>query len=548
MAVHPLAGKPVPKNMLVNLAKLETEYHRPTAALRPVNFATAGHRESPFTGGYTDAHIMAVTQAVIDYRNAHNITGPVLVTQDTHALSALAFRTSIEVLAAQGVTALVAQGLGYTATPVASFNIVRMNNGAVEGKVVSGIIHSPSHNPPEEGGTKYNPPYGGPIGAVARAWVNERANQYLSSGNQGIKRMPFESAIKTAVELDLDGVYVNNLSQMVNMEAIRISGLRMGVDLLGGAALDCLDRIVARYGLNNLSIVNRTIDPQFGFMTCDHDGKVRMDPSSQYATVALAGITSKFDYVWASDVDVDRNAKGRRQGGVMNPNHSSSVAADYLLTHRPNWPKDLRIGSTSVSSSMLGFVARAHGRELDETPVGWQWLAPGLFDRKDGFAMEESSGESFLDINGKPASTDKDGIASPLLGAEIMAVTGRHPEDLYQALTLIHGNPLYMRDDMRFDTPEELAPFDRLTPADITARQIAGLPVTAILDRAPGNNAPLGGLKIVLDNGTAWVALRRSGTEFRVLKRYMETNKGEAHMGRLVAEVDGIVRQTLGGK
>jgi phosphoglucomutase len=553
--VHALAGKPVPASMLVDLKKLEAEYFKPTVALRPANFAVAGHRGSPYTGGFTEAHLVAVTKAVIDYRDAHGITGPVIATKDPNHLSGLSFMTTVEVLAAYGVPTFVAAGLGYTATPVVSLNIVKMNKGAVAGNVVSAIISSPSHNPPDQGGVKYNPPYGGPIGLVARAWVNNRANEYLRSGNQGIRRIPFERAIKarTTIYKDFDGVYVENLGRVVDMAAIRNSELRMGVDPLGGAALNCYDRIIEHYGID-LTIVNRNIDPRFAFMMLDHDGVIRMDPSSQYATIPLAAIASQFDYAFATDPDVDRNAKAGQQGGVMNPNHSSSVAVEYLLKHRPNWPTELMVGSTCVSSSMLGFVAKANGRKLIEQPVGWQWQGPGLFEtdlssgKALGFAMEESAGEGMKDMDGNPASTDKDGIASGLLGGEIMAVTGRHPEKLYEGLTSIHGAPFYQRVDMRFNSPEELAPFDKLVPADITAKEIAGLPVTAILDKAPGTNAPLEGIKIVLDEGKAWCALRRSGTEFTVLKRYFETTQGPAHMDQLVAEVDSIVRQTLSSK
>jgi phosphoglucomutase len=547
-AISPLAGKPAPKSMLVDLARLEREYYerKPDMddPIQLVSFGTSGHRGSPFRGSFTDAHIAAITQAICDYRRGQQIDGPLYMGKDTHALSEPAQRTALEVLAANGVETIIQRDAGVTPTPVISRAILVYNRGRRE-HLADGIVVTPSHNPPEDGGFKYNPPNGGPADTDVTGWVERRANALLGKGNAGVKRVPFASAIKAASthEDDLVLPYVQDLEHVVDMGAIRAAGLTLGVDPLGGAARPYWGPINALYK-TNITVVNPVIDPTFSFMTVDHDGKIRMDPSSPYAMARLVELKDQFRVAFANDPDSDRHGIVTRSAGLMNPNHYLAVAIRYLLTHRPGWPAHAAVGKTLVSSSLIDLVVRKLGRRLSEVPVGFKWFVPGLFDGSYCFGGEESAGASFLRHDGTVWTTDKDGPIMDLLAAEITARTGKDPGEHYRELAAEFGTSYYTRIDAPA-TAEQKARLQTLTPEAVREETLAGEPITAKLTRAPGNNAPIGGLKIVTASG--WFAARPSGTE-SIYKIYAESFRGAAHLDALVSEAQQLVNTALGGR
>ncbi len=545
MSVSPLAGQPAPKAMLVDLARLEREYHarQPSVAdaNQRVSFGTSGHRGTSLNGTFTEAHILAITQAICDYRRRHGPDGPLIIGKDTHGLSAPAQRTALEVLAANGIETLIQRDDGVTATPVVSHAILTFNRRRTTG-LADGIIITPSHNPPEDGGFKYNPPNGGPADTNVTNWVQERANELLRGGNAGVRRMAFESALKAATTHAKDFIrpYVEDLKSVVDMEAIRAAGLKLGVDPLGGAALPLWEPINSIYKLN-IEVVNPKLDPTFSFMSVDHDGKIRMDCSSPYAMAGLVGLKDKFRVAFANDPDADRHGIVTPSGGLMNPNHYLAVAIGYLLTHRPQWPPNAIVGKTLVSSGLIDRVVAKLGRRLCETPVGFKWFAPGLFDGSFGFGGEESAGASFLRRDGAVWTTDKDGPIMDLLAAEITAVTGKDPGEHFRALTAEFGAPHYTRIDAAA-TPEQKAKLSKLSPEAVKESQLAGENITAKLTKAPGNNAAIGGLKVTTANG--WFAARPSGTE-NIYKIYAESFRDEAHLKTIVSEARQIVNNAL---
>jgi phosphoglucomutase len=545
MAISPLAGKPAPKDMLVDLARLEREYY----ACRPdvgdpnqqVSFGTSGHRGSPLHGSFTEAHILAITQAICDYRRGHGTDGPLYVGKDTHALSGPAQRTALEVLAANGVETIIQRDDGVTPTPVISRAILVFNRGRAQ-HLADGIVITPSHNPPQDGGFKYNPTNGGPADTEVTQWVQNRANELLRGGNTGVKRVPFAAAIKAASTHQEDFVlpYVQDLRNIVDMDAIRASGIKLGVDPLGGAARPYWEPINAIYHLD-IAVVNPTIDPTFAFMTVDHDGEIRMDCSSPYAMARLVGLKDQYRVAFANDPDSDRHGIVTPSAGLMNPNHYLAVAIRYLLTHRPHWPAGAVVGKTLVSSSMIDRVVQQLGRRLYEVPVGFKWFVPGLFDGSCCFGGEESAGASFLRQDGTVWTTDKDGPIMDLLAAEITARTGKDPGEHYRELTAEFGTPYYTRIDAPA-TPEQKARLEKLSPEAVKASRLAGEPITAKLTRAPGDNAPIGGLKVVAASG--WFAARPSGTE-HIYKIYAESFKDQAHLDAIVSEAQEIVNNAL---
>ena len=544
--ISPLAGKPAPKSMLVDLARLEREYYerKPDVGdpTQRVSFGTSGHRGSPFRGSFTAAHIAAITQAICDYRRGQGIDGPLYMGKDTHALSEPAQRTALEVLTANAVETIIQRGAGVTPTPVISRAILVYNRGR-KAHLADGIVVTPSHNPPEDGGFKYNPPNGGPADTVVTEWVQNRANELLRTGNAGVKRVPFATAIKAAGTHQEDFVlpYVQDLRNVVDMDAIRGAGLELGVDPLGGAARPYWEPINSVYKVN-IAVVNPVIDPTFSFMTVDHDGKIRMDPSSPYAMARLVGLKDRYRLAFANDPDSDRHGIVTRSAGLMNPNHYLAVTIRYLLTHRPHWPRHAAVGKTLVSSSMIDRVVEKLGRRLSEVPVGFKWFVPGLFDGSCCFGGEESAGASFLRHDGTVWTTDKDGPIMDLLAAEITARTGKDPGEHYQELTEEFGAPCYTRLDAPA-TPDQKARLAKLSPQAVKASTLAGEPITAKLTRAPGNNAPIGGLKVVAASG--WFAARPSGTE-DIYKIYAESFKNESHLEALVSEAQEMVNNALG--
>jgi len=547
-ALSPLAGKPAPKSMLVDLARLEREYYerKPDVGdpTQLVSFGTSGHRGSPFHGSFTEAHIAAITQAICDYRRGQGIEGPLYMGKDTHALSEPAQRTALEVLAANGVDTIIQRDGGVTPTPVISWAILVHNRGGKAHRA-DGIVVTPSHNPPEDGGFKYNPPNGGPADTDVTGWVQRRANELLARNNADIKRIPFAAAIKAATthEQDLVLPYVRDLEHVVDMEAIRGAGLALGVDPLGGAARPYWEPINAIYK-TSITVVNPVIDPTFSFMTVDHDGKIRMDPSSPYAMARLVALKDQFRVAFANDPDSDRHGIVTGSGGLMNPNHYLAVAIRYLLTHRPGWPVSAAVGKTLVSSGLIDRVVAKLGRRLLEVPVGFKWFVPGLFDGSCCFGGEESAGASFLRHDGTVWTTDKDGPIMDLLAAEITARTGKDPGEHYRELAAEFGTSYYTRLDAPA-TPEEKARLQTLTPAAVREETLAGEPITAKLTRAPGNGAAIGGLKIVTPTG--WFAARPSGTE-NIYKIYAESFTSEAHLDALVSEAQALVNAALGGR
>ncbi len=545
MAISPLAGKPAPKEMLVDLSRLEREYYdrRPDPADpdQLVSFGTSGHRGSSLRGTFTEAHILAITQAICDHRRSHHTDGPLCLGKDTHALSAPAQRTALEVLAANHVETVIQRDDGVTPTPVISHAILIRNRGRKE-HLADGIVITPSHNPPEDGGLKYNPPNGGPADTDVTRWVQDRANELLRANNAGVKRVPFAEAIRAATTHEEDFVlpYVNDLRNVVDMDVIRAASLRMAVDPLGGAALPYWEPIKSIYGVD-IAVVNPKLDPTFSFMTVDHDGKIRMDCSSPYAMAGLVGLKDKYRVAFANDPDADRHGIVTPSAGLMNPNHFLAVAIRYLLTHRPLWSAKSAVGKTLVSSSMIDRVVDKLGRPLCEVPVGFKWFSPGLFDGSFCFGGEESAGASFLRQDGTVWTTDKDGLIMDLLAAEITARTGRDPGEHFRELAAEFGMPYYTRIDAAA-TPEQKARLGKLSPEAVKESDLAGEKITAKLTRAPGNNAPIGGLKVTSASG--WFAARPSGTE-NIYKIYAESFRDEQHLQTIVAEAEQIVSHAL---
>ena len=547
MAISPLAGKPAPREMLVDLARLEAEYYARQPDLADpnqwVSFGTSGHRGSPLRGTFTEAHILAITQAICAYRHIHNIKGPLYLGKDTHALSEPAQRTALEVLAANGVDVMIQADDGVTPTPVISRAIIVHNRGSSKG-LADGIVVTPSHNPPEDGGFKYNTTNGGPADTDVTDWVQDRANELLRGDNAGVKRLPYAAALKAATTHAVDYIlpYVNDLRNVVDMEAIRAAGLKLGVDPLGGASLPYWEPIDSIYKLN-LTVVNPKLDPTFAFMTVDHDGEIRMDCSSPYAMARLVGLKDKYRLAFANDPDADRHGIVTPSVGLMNPNHFLAVAIGHLLTHRPHWPAHAAVGKTLVSSGMIDRVVSKLGRRLCEVPVGFKWFAAGLFDSSICFGGEESAGASFLRRDGTVWTTDKDGMIMDLLAAEITTVTGKDPGEHYRALTAEFGTPEYTRLDAPA-TPEQKARLAKLSSEDVKASKLAGDLIIAKLTRAPGNGAAIGGLKVVTANG--WFAARPSGTE-NIYKIYAESFQGAEHLRRILEEAQAIVSSALTG-
>jgi phosphoglucomutase len=547
MAIHPLAGKPAPKDLLVDLDRLRGEYYarKPdvTDSAQRVSFGTSGHRGSSLHGTFNEAHVLAISQAICDYRDSQRITGPLYVGRDTHALSEPAFRTALEVLAGNGVDAMIDSDDGYTPTPVVSHAILSYNRGRTSG-LADGIVITPSHNPPEDGGFKYNPPHGGPADTVVTRWIEERANQLLANDLTPVARIPYERALHAATTHRYEYVdsYVNDLAAVVDMDVIRSAGLKIGVDPLGGAGVAYWRPIVERYGFQ-VEVVNDSVDPTFSFMPLDWDGRIRMDCSSPYAMAKLIGLKDRFDIAFGNDPDHDRHGIVTRSAGLMNPNHYLAAAISYLFGHRPGWRSEAAVGKTVVSSSIIDRVAGKLGRALIEVPVGFKWFVPGLLDGSLGFGGEESAGASFLQRDGTVWSTDKDGIIMDLLAAEMLARTGRDPSEQYRELTAELGAPVYERIDAPA-TAQQKAILLNLAPGDLNASDLAGDPIGATLTTAPGNGAAIGGLKVVTSHG--WFAARPSGTE-AVYKLYAESFRGREHLRRIQEEAQTLLAKVLGG-
>jgi len=547
MALSPLAGKPAPKEMLIDPARLEREYYSrkpdPADPAQQISFGTSGHRGSPLAGSFNEAHILAMTQAICDYRRRRDITGPLYMGRDTHAVSGPAQRTALEVLAGNAIETVMQRGDGMTPTPAISRVILVHNRGRTD-RLADGIVITPSHNPPEDGGFKYNPPNGGPADSDVTNWIQERANALLRAGNADVKRVPFAAAIGSATTYERDFIapYVDDLRNIVDLEAIHSARLTLGVDPLGGAAVHYWEPINAVYKLD-IAVVNPNIDPTFSFMTVDHDGKIRMDCSSPYAMARLVGLKDRYQVAFANDTDADRHGIVTPSAGLMNPNHYLAVAIRYLLTHRPGWPAAAAVGKTLVSSSLIDRVVAALGRALWEVPVGFKWFAPGLLNGSVCFAGEESAGASFLRMDGTVWTTDKDGLIMNLLAAEITARTGKDPGEHYRDLTAEFGTPFYSRIDAPA-TPEQKARLGKLSAAAVRASSLAGEPIAAKITQAPSNGAPLGGLKVSTRSG--WFAARPSGTE-NLYKIYAESFKDERHLEAIVAEAQEIVSKSLQG-
>lgn len=546
MALSPLAGKTAPKELLIDPAQLEREYYarkpEPSDVSQRVSFGTSGHRGSPLKGSFNEAHILAITQAICDYRRAQGISGPLFMGRDTHAVSGPAQHTALEVLAANDVETVIQSGDGFTPTPAISRAIL-IHNRDREIRLADGIVITPSHNPPEDGGFKYNPPNGGPADSNVTGWIQSRANALLLDDNRDVKRLPLAAAVRapTFHEQDFMAPYVEDLRHVIDMDAIRAARLKLAVDPLGGAAVHYWEPVNRVYGLD-IDIVNRRVDPTFSFMTVDHDGRIRMDCSSPYAMARMLELKDRYDVAFANDTDADRHGIVTPSAGLMNPNHYLAVAIRYLLDARPGWNTSSAVGKTLVSSSLIDRVVANAGRRLLEVPVGFKWFAPGLLDGSVCFGGEESAGASFLRRDGTVWTTDKDGLIPALLAAEITARTGKEPGEHYRELTAQFGTPHYTRIDAPA-TPEQKAHLANLSPDSVRASSLAGEPITARLTRAPGNDAPIGGLKVVTDS--CWFAARPSGTE-NLYKIYAESRRGEHHLQMLVAEAQQIVAESLG--
>jgi len=544
--VSPLAGKPAPKELLVDVARLQKEYFERRPDLddpnQLVSFGTSGHRGSPLRGTFNEAHILAITQAICEYRHQQGTDGPLYMGKDTHAVSGPAQRTALEVLAANNVETIIQQDDGITPTPVISRAILVYNRSRKD-HLSDGIVITPSHNPPEDGGFKYNPPDGGPADTDVTRWVQNRANELLRAKNAGVKRIPFDEAKRSATTHQEDFVltYVRDLKNVVDMDAIRGAHLKLGVDPLGGASLPYWEPINSIYGLE-IAVTNKIIDPTFSFMTVDHDGKIRMDCSSPYAMARLVGLKDQYQVAFGNDTDADRHGIVTPIAGLMNPNHYLAVAIRYLLTHRPQWRDTVAVGKTLVSSSMIDRVVKKLGRQLREVPVGFKWFVPGLVDGSYCFGGEESAGASFLRLDGTVWTTDKDGPIMDLLAAEITARTGKNPGEHYRELTTEFGIPYYTRIDAPA-TPEQKAKLEKLTPDAVKESDLAGEPITAKLTKAPGNDAPIGGLKVVA--GSGWFAARPSGTE-NIYKIYAESFKSQTHLNAILREAEEMVNNALG--
>ena len=545
MALSPLAGKTAPFEILENIPELVSHYYTMQPDIdnpaHAVSFGTSGHRGCSSKCTFNDTHIAAICQAIVEYRRLQNTIGPMFIGMDTHALSEAAHATAIEVFAANEVNIIIQSEGRYTPTPVISNAILQYNQGR-QGGLADGVVITPSHNPPQDGGFKYNQPNGGPADTDATSWIQNRANKIMAEGMKEVKRLPLNQALASdrVTPTDLITPYVEKLGSVINMQAIKEAGLKLAVDPMGGAAVDYWEPIAKHYGLQ-IDIVNPKVDATFSFMHVDKDGKIRMDCSSPYAMAGLIDLKDQYDLAFGNDPDVDRHGIVTRSVGLMNPNHYLAVAIQYLFSHRPDWPKNAAVGKTLVSSSMIDRVAEAMNLNLSEVPVGFKWFVGGLQSGEFGFGGEESAGASFLAMDGRPWSTDKDGIILNLLAAEITAVTGKDPGQLYQALTEKYGNPVYTRIDAPASR-EEKAILSNLSADMVQADQLAGEPITAKLTHAPGNGAAIGGLKIVTENG--WFAARPSGTE-EIYKIYAESFKGQAHLDAIVEEAQAIVADAL---
>jgi phosphoglucomutase len=547
MNVDPRAGKVADPSMLANIPQLMTAYYTrrpdPSVPEQRVAFGTSGHRGSAFDSAFNEAHILAITQAICLYRQRQRIEGPLFLGIDTHALSESAFASALEVLAANRVDVMIDDREGYTPTPVVSHAILSYNRGRASG-LADGIVVTPSHNPPEDGGFKYNPPHGGPADTHVTGWIQDRANALLAENLAGAKRISFQRArhAPTTHRYDYMDAYIGDLASVVDLEVVRGATIKLGVDPLGGAGVHYWGMIAERYELP-MTVVSEAVDPTFRFMTVDWDGKIRMDCSSPYAMQRLIALKDRFDVAWACDTDHDRHGIVARSVGLLNPNHYLAVAISYLFTHRPEWPKGAGIGKTVVSSSMIDRLATRLERLLVEVPVGFKWFVDGLIGGSLGFGGEESAGASFLRRAGTVWTTDKDGIVLGLLAAEMTAVMGRDPGELYRELTREFGEPAYQRIDAPA-TPEQKAILAQLSPRQVHASELAGEKITSLLTTAPGNNAPLGGLKVIIPSG--WFAARPSGTE-DIYKLYAESFKGSDHLSRIQDEAQAIIDTALAG-
>ncbi len=545
MSLHPLAGQPAPYERLTNIPRLISAYYThqpdPIVPTQAVAFGTSGHRGTSTKSSFNEAHVLAITQALCEYRKQQGYSGPLFIGMDTHALSEAAFASAIEVFAANDVDVMIQAGLGYTPTPVVSHAILTYNRNR-SAELADGVVITPSHNPPDDGGFKYNPPSGGPADTTVTKIIQTRANEILADGLKAVKRLPYPRALRavTTHEHDFVTPYVEDLINIIDLDAIKAAGLKIGVDPLGGSSVAFWAPIADRYGLN-IEVVNQRVDPTFSFMTLDHDGKIRMDCSSPYAMASLIKLKDQFDIAFGNDPDADRHGIVTRSVGLLNPNHFLSVAVWYLFQHRPGWRSDAAIGKTLVSSSMLDRVAAHLGRKLNEVPVGFKWFVEGLVDGSFGFGGEESAGASFLRKNGTVWTTDKDGLILDLLAAEITAVTGRDPGEHYKDLEAQFGRSVYERMDA-VASPAQKAVLGNLSPEMVAAKELAGETIVAKLTHAPSNGAAIGGLKVVTENG--WFAARPSGTE-DIYKIYAESFKDAAHLKAIQAEAQTIVSAAL---
>ena len=547
MNVSPLAGKPAPRDILVNVPRLITAYYKevpdPSVASQRVAFGTSGHRGSAFDGAFNEWHILAITQGICEYRKKQGTDGPLFLGMDTHALSVPALASALEVLAANGVDVMLAEKDEYTPTPTISHAILTYNRNRKSG-LADGIVITPSHNPPESGGFKYNPTNGGPADTTVTGWIEARANELMEQGLRDVKRMPYEKALRSSTTHRHDYLnnYVADLGNVIDMTAIRDSKVRLGVDPLGGAGVHYWAPIAERYGLN-LTVVSAVVDPTFSFMTVDWDGRIRMDPSSPYAMQRLIGLKDRFDIAFACDTDHDRHGVVARSTGLLPPNHYLAVSAFYLFQNRPKWGKEIAVGKTVVSSQMIDRVTAKLGRKLYEVPVGFKWFVDGLIDGSLGFVGEESAGATFLRTDGSVWTTDKDGIIPALLAAEITARVGKDPGEVYRGLTDEFGESFSDRVDARA-TPAEKKLLAKLSPQQVKSKQLAGETIQAILTKAPGNDASIGGLKVIAEKG--WFAARPSGTE-DIYKIYAESFRDAKHLQQLIDEAQKIVSAALAG-